>query len=197
MKRALRYLLILVVVLGLCAALFGSTLLGAMGAYLVQAEPPHKADIVLVLAGDASGNRILKAASLVRDGYAPKVLVSGPAGVYGFHECELAIPFAVKAGYPESYFLHFEHNARSTTEEARDSAAKLKELGAHDVLLVTSDYHTRRALRTFRKEVPGVAFTPIAAPDEYFSADGWWHNREGRKTMLYESLKTVASWFGI
>ena len=71
-------------------------ILGALGAYLVQAVPPQKADAALVLAGDGWGNRILTAAQLARDGFFPKVLVSGPDGAYGNNECDLAIPFAVK-----------------------------------------------------------------------------------------------------
>lgn len=197
MKRALRHLLLVAVVLGLSAVLFGDRVLAAMGSYLVEAGPPHKADIALVLAGDSSGRRILKAAELVREGYVPKVLVSGPAGIYGNYECDLAIPFAVKAGFPKSYFVHFEHHALSTTEEAGVAANKLRQLGAHDILIVTSDYHTRRSLRAYRKAAPDLEFTTVAASDKYFTPDGWWHNREGQKAMVYESLKTVASWFGI
>ena len=99
--------------------MFHERIFGAMGSYLVQAEKPVKADVGVVLAGDSRGNRILKAAELVKQGFIPRVLISGPDGNYGFYECDLAIPFAVKAGYPESYFVHFENTARSTEEEAR------------------------------------------------------------------------------
>jgi uncharacterized SAM-binding protein YcdF (DUF218 family) len=178
--------------------LFHQSLLGAVGSYLVQADPPVKADIGVVLAGDSRGNRILKAAELVREGYIPSVLVSGPDGTYGFSECDLAIPFAVKAGYPESYFLHFENTARSTQDEARVVVEELHRRGVHSVLVVTSDYHTRRSGRMYRSAAPpDLKITVVAAPDPYFTPDGWWHNREGRKTALYESMKTVASWFGI
>ena len=37
----------------------------------------------------------------------------------------------------------------------------------------------------------------IAAPDEFFRADSWWHNREGRKTIYMEWSKTVASFLGM
>ena len=100
------------------------------------------------------------------------MLVSGPSGIYGYHECDLAIPFAVKAGYPESYFVHFENDARSTQEEARDAVARLRQLGAHKVLLVTSDYHTRRAGKIFRAAAPDLQFIVIAAPDASFTAGG-------------------------
>jgi uncharacterized SAM-binding protein YcdF (DUF218 family) len=151
----------------------------------------------LVLAGDSNGHRILKAAELVREGYAPRVVVSGPAGNYGFYECDLAIPFAVKAGYPESEFVRFPHEAHSTREEAAAAAGELHSLGAHRVLLVTSLYHTRRAGGLLRAAAPDLTFIVVAAPDENFTPDGWWHNREARKTFLLEWLKTAAGWFNI
>jgi uncharacterized SAM-binding protein YcdF (DUF218 family) len=160
----------------------------------VAAEPPTKADAIVVLAGDSRGNRILKAAELVKQGYAPKAIVSGPDGTYGFYECDLAIPFAVKAGYLESYFVHLENRARSTREEAHVAVAELRRMGVHRVLVVTSDFHTRRAGRMYREEAPDLEIHMVAAPDTYFSADGWWHNREGRKTLFLEWSKTLASW---
>ncbi len=176
------------------ALIFHSAILAALGRYLVSAGPPEKADIVVVLAGDASGNRILKAANLVRQGYAPKVLVSGPAGMYDFSECDLEIPFAVRRGFPESYFLHFENHAHSTQEEAQAVIPELRRLGAKNILLVTSDFHTRRAGRIFRRMAPGLTFHVVAAPDVYFTPGAWWENREGRKTFAIEWMKTLAEW---
>jgi uncharacterized SAM-binding protein YcdF (DUF218 family) len=177
--------------------LFRASVLGGLGAYLVKAEAPRKSDVIFVLGGDAAGNRILKAGELVREGYAPHAIVSGPGGFYGVHECELAIPFAVKAGYPESYFVHFEHDALSTMEESAVTVAELRRMGAHSVMLVTSDYHTRRAGKIFRASAPDIDWNIVAAPDRYFSAHGWWHNREGRKTFMMEWMKTVAEWLGL
>lgn len=192
-----RKLVLILTVAILASLLFHAQIFSVLGSYLVHQDQPKHADLALVLAGDATGNRIVRAAELVRQGYVPKVVVSGPSGVYGLHECDLAIPFAVRAGYPESYFVHFEHDAHSTQEEAANAAAELKRLGARHVLLVTSDYHTRRAGRILRAAAPDVEFTVVAAPDLYFSAGGWWHNREGRKTFLVEWEKTVANWFGV
>jgi uncharacterized SAM-binding protein YcdF (DUF218 family) len=179
------------------ALLLHSTILGALGGYLVQAGEPQKADIALVLAGDFLGNRVLKAASLVRDGYAPKVLVSGPPGVYGYFESDLAIPFAVKNGYPESYFLNFKNQAHSTMEEARASVPELRRMGVQKVLLVTSNFHTRRSGRIFRATAPDMTFYVVAADDPSFSPKGWWKSREGRKTFVMEWMKTVAEWVGM
>jgi uncharacterized SAM-binding protein YcdF (DUF218 family) len=179
------------------ALIFHSAILAGLGGYLVNAGPPQKADIAVVLGGDPSGNRILKAAELVRQGFTARILVSGPTGMYDYAECDLEIPFAVRRGYPESYFVRFEHRARSTGEEAEVVVPELWRLGAKTVLLVTSDYHTRRAGRIFRKAAPDLTFDVVAAPDPYFTASAWWKNREGRKTFAIEWMKTVAEWFGI
>jgi uncharacterized SAM-binding protein YcdF (DUF218 family) len=195
--RKLRILALVCVILAALGLVFHQRILGAVGSYLIQAEPPERADVAVVLAGDGRGSRILKAAELVKDGFVPQALVSGPDGNFGFYECDLAIPFAVKAGYPESYFIHFENTARSTVDEARVVVEELRRRGVHSVLVVTSDYHTRRAGRMYRNAAPDLKITMVAAPDKYFTQDGWWHNREGQKTALYESMKTVAAWVGL
>ncbi len=163
----------------------------------MRAEPPAPADLIVVLAGDYSGHRILTAADLVRRGFASKALVSGPSGEYGLHETDLAIPFAVRHGIPESYFIPLPNDSRSTREEASDVLAALTRLHARRVDIVTSDYHTRRAGNIYRAQAPGLEIHMVAAPDLYFTAGGWWHNREGRKTCLLEWMKTVATWFGM
>jgi len=37
----------------------------------------------------------------------------------------------------------------------------------------------------------------VAAPDLHFTIQGWWHDREGRKTFALEWAKTFAGWAGI
>ncbi len=190
MKRVLLFLAAAVVLL----VLFHATLLAALGNFLVKAGPPQKADIIVVLAGDGFGHRILTAGDLIREGYAAQAIISGPDGNYGNYECDLAIPFAVKAGDPESDFIHLEHHARSTVEEAQVVVKKLREMGVKRALLLTSIYHTRRAGNIFRRAAPDLDFIVVSAPDEFFKPDSWWHNREASKTFAYEWMKTIAEW---
>ena len=171
--------------------------LSALGGYLIHDETPTQADMVVVLAGDYLGNRILTAADLVRRGLAPKALVSGPGNVYGQYESDLAIAFAVRQGFPESYFVPFPNDSTSTAAEADAVIPELRKLHAHRIDIVTSNFHTRRAGNIYRARAHDLDFHMIAAPDTYFSRDGWWKNREGRKTLLTEWEKTVATWFGI
>lgn len=190
----LRKLAVAVALAAVLVAVAHRPLLRAAGNFLVEAQNPVRADLVLVLSGDGHGLRLLHGAELVRQGYASQVLVSGPDGVYGLHECDIAIPFAVKAGYPESYFLHLENSARSTREEAAVSVAELRRRGARRVLVVTSDYHTRRSGVLFREAAPDLEIIMVAARDHDFTADGWWLSRQGRKIFLYEWLKTFDTW---
>ncbi len=171
--------------------------MGWMGAFLVDSERPLHADVIVVLAGDPFGHRILRGAELATEGYAPKVLVSGPAGIYGMHESELAIPFAVKHGYSNALFIAVPHSAHSTEEEAQALLPALEKLKTRTVIVVTSDYHTRRRSRILHSRWPGIEVHMVAAADEYFSASGWWHTREGRKTFFLECTKTLASLVGI
>jgi uncharacterized SAM-binding protein YcdF (DUF218 family) len=170
--------------------------LGALGQYLVSTDSAVQADIVVVLAGDGYGHRILRAGELVRQGLAPTALVSGPEGLYGYYESELAIPFAVQQGYPASWFVPFRNKALSTREEASAIVPELRKLGVHRCLLVTSDYHTRRAGRAFRSTAPEIAFRVIAARDEFFRPGGWWRTRQSLKQGVLEWMKTIADWFG-
>ena len=112
-------------------------------------------------------------------------------------ESELAVNFAVKKGYPADYFVQFPHRALSTRAEARVLVPELRRLGAHSFLLVTSDYHTRRAGRYFRRLADGLDMRVVAAPDEYFRWNSWWRNREAQKIFYMEWSKTVAGLFGL
>ena len=170
--------------------------LAALGRALVRNDGPAKADIVVVLAGDQFGHRIEKGAELVRAGYAPLVLVSGPGSFYGNYESDLAIAFIVRHGYPAEWFVPVTHCSRSTKEEAVVLLRELQRRNVHRFLLVTSDYHTGRAGRIFTAAERDIGYTPemrlVAAPDEFFRADSWWHSREGEKTAFNEWAKTLA-----
>jgi len=168
-----------------------------MGAYLVRTDKPAPADAVVVLAGDFTGARVLTGANLVKQGLAPKALVSGPDEVYGMFECEPAIAFAVGHGYPQTYFVRAPNRARSTREEVASLLPYLHQMGIHRVDLVTSNFHTRRAGKIFRAMAPDLETHVVGASDLYFQPDTWWHTREGRKTFFYEAVKTVTGWFGI
>jgi uncharacterized SAM-binding protein YcdF (DUF218 family) len=175
--------------------------LTALGRALIHDEGAGKAEIAVVLGGDQWGFRLLKAAELVRQGYVPQVLVSGPPGMYDINEADAAIQFAVRRGYPAGWFIPLRHPGLSTREEAGYVLDTLKQRNIHSFLLVTSSYHTARARRIFlsaeRERGGGPDLRAVASADKFFSASGWWHDREGRKLVFMEWTKTVTAVFGI
>ena len=194
-----RFLLLAVLLLAV-VFLARSWWLSRLGYALIHDEGPAKAEIAVVLAGDLYGNRILKSGELVRQGYVPAVLVSGPAGIYGLHESDLAIALAVRKGFPAEWFIPFPIEAHSTREEATAILPELRRRNVKSFLLVTSDYHTARARRIYLATERASGYVPqmrtVASPDEFFRPDSWWRTREGQKTVFIEWSKTVATAFG-
>jgi uncharacterized SAM-binding protein YcdF (DUF218 family) len=184
------------------AALLGRSLwLPLLGYALVHDDGPAKADIAVVLAGDSWGHRIEKAAELIREGYVPAALISGPPGFYGLHESDYAIAYAVRLGFPAPWFIPLPHSALSTRDEASVVLVELRRRNVRSFLLITSDFHTARARRIFlaaeRQMAGGPAMRTVAAPDEHFRPDSWWRNRESQKTAFFEWTKTFANALGM
>ena len=81
--------------------------------------------------------------------------------------------------------------------EAQAVLPEIRREGLKHILLVTSNYHTRRAGRCFRKLADGLSMRVIAAPDENFRWDSWWLNREAQKVFYMEWSKTIFSFVGM
>jgi uncharacterized SAM-binding protein YcdF (DUF218 family) len=195
----LKLVLAAVVIIGV--AYFARSLWLPMAGYaLIHSDAPAKADIAVVLAGDPQGRRIEKAAQLTKAGYVSQVLVSGPPGVYGINESDLAVQFIEHKGYPPQWFIPFPDPSHSTKEESRYILRELQRRNVHSFLLVTSDFHSGRARRIFLETEREMGYSPpfqtVAAPDEFFHADSWWRNREAQKTVFIEWWKTLANALG-
>ena len=164
--------------------------------FLIEDHPPEKAEIIVVLAGDGYGRRILRAVELVEQGYAPRVLVNGSAEFYGLNESQAAIEFAVQRGAPRRVLEAFPNEAKSTIEEAKIVDDELTRQGVSKALVVTSDFHTRRSRSLFAARGSGkVKYVFVASTYPEFDPEAWWHSRQGTKTLFLEYLKTVYTWF--
>jgi uncharacterized SAM-binding protein YcdF (DUF218 family) len=177
--------------------LFSEPILWKLGSLLVLSEPPQQADLIEVPGGDYAGNRVLKTCELLRAGYAPKAFVTGEAMFYGKHESQLAIDFAGTHGCAPNFFLSSDYPAVSTLSEFKDLIPRLRAMGVHKVLLITSPSHTARATRVFRRLAPDLEIHTVASFDPKWNNGYWWKTREGRKVWFFESSKTIADYFGI
>jgi uncharacterized SAM-binding protein YcdF (DUF218 family) len=190
----------LIILLGavLLSLLMAQPVAVSLGAYLIRDDGAAPADAALVLAGDATGGRILRGCELARAGLVRTVYMSGPFAVYGRNEADLAIDFAVARGCDPRWFQPLYTNADSTRDEANIYVSALRSRGVKSLLLVTSAYHTRRAKAVFEKVAQGSpAIRAVAVPDAATAPERWWKTRPARKVIFMEWTKTFAEWIGL
>lgn len=163
-----------------------------LGNFLVYSQPPEPADLILVMGGDFWGPRVTAAAELAQRGFAPLVLISGPP-YRDRPEGELAVDSLVKQGYPSGWFAVFGHNETSTLGEVLALRGELTRRHVRWVLVVTSDYHSRRCALLFRLFCPGFHFTFAPAPDSHYHAERWWSDPSSRALFFSEWSKILGS----
>ncbi len=170
--------------------------LGWAGNFLVKTDPLEVADIIVALAGDGSGRRLLRAVELVEQGYAPRVLISGPRAAYGVRESDLALEFARREGLDMKILEGFPIDATSTLRELAFVDRELQRRGVRKALVITSNFHTRRARNIYRKHTSGaIEYIFVAAGSPHFDPDSWWETRDGKEVFVIEYIKTLNSWF--
>ncbi len=176
-RRGAKVILWSVIILGGCAAVFASA------RFLVIDKPKH-ADAILVLAGETN-IRLMLAIQLATEGYAPRVIVDVPdwTRFYGRSELDLAREWASAQQVPVAICPT---HGLSTKDEAKEAASCLDAAQARSTLIVTSDFHTRRALSILQHEVPAHEFSIAAAYDPTEFGVKWWQHRQWTKTNFYE-----------
>ena len=193
--RGCLVLLLILFLLLVALWLLRAPILTAVARSFIEDDGQQKADAIVVLGGDEYGTRILTAARLATEGYAPYVIVSGPPAL-AEHESDITIHYAETKGYPASLFHPLINNCDSTRSETAFIGKYLKAQGIHKILLVTSNYHTRRAAYLMRLQNPWLWVVVVPAPDRYFIPNVWWKTRGGQKAFALEAMKRVATRLG-
>ena len=160
-------------------------------------EPLEHADALVVLSDDNFyADRASHAAQLFREGVAPTVVASGRrlrpnAGISELMEHDL-----VERGVPKEKILRLSHDADSTREEAASLAKLAEERHWKGIVVVTSNYHTRRARYIFKRVFPaGITVRVASARDGSFDPERWWEKRESIKLFGRELAgMVVAMW---
>lgn len=151
-------------------------------------DPLEKADVLIVLSDDNFyADRATRAAELFREGKAPLIVASGrrlrpSAGVAELMEHDL-----IERGVPKDKILRFAQDGDSTREEAESLAKLAKTKKWHKAIVVTSNYHTRRARYTFRHVFPqDIEIQVASARDGDFNPENWWEKRESTRLFIHE-----------
>jgi uncharacterized SAM-binding protein YcdF (DUF218 family) len=142
-----------------------------------------KGDELVVLGG--GDGRAERAAELYHQGVAPGILCTG----YG--DCASNVLVLERSGV-SSTVITAEPNALTTLQNAQLSIPMLRKMGAHRIILVTSWYHSRRALAVFRHVAPDLQF---ASRPAYLGYEPKKLNREGfSEHVNIEYLKLLDYW---
>ena len=172
-------------------------LLRAAGGFWIVQDRMEPADVIIVIGDDDfTADRATEAAALFHGGWAPLIVASGRMLRPYSTIADLMTQDLESRGVPAKAIVRFSHRASNTLEEAKDLQVLIAQNGWRRILLVTSNYHTRRAQYIFRKVLPAnVSLEVVGAFDAEFEPDTWWQSRQGRKIFLLETLGyLVAVW---
>lgn len=168
------------------ALLFAAT----SGSFLVVNDL-QQADTIVVLAGETH-QRPAHGMQLLAQNSAGKMLLDVPAGevIYNRSQIDVATDYIQASPYRQSVQICPIYGL-STKTEAQDVARCLQNSGVRRVLVVTSDYHSRRARSIFQHELKGyeVFVTPTSDPQQFGTA--WWQHRQWAKTNFDEWLRLI------
>ena len=176
---------------------------------LIVEKSLARADAILVLGGSAAYlERTDKAAELFKNGVTTRIYLTDDGERSGWSRLEQRnIPFVELArrnligqGVPTENIEVLKPAAEGTIYEARSLAEVSKTKNLKTILLVTSAYHTRRALQTFER-----AFAIESSPSEIgieYAATGrqtpapfvWWFSAFGWQAVAGEYVKSVYYW---
>jgi uncharacterized SAM-binding protein YcdF (DUF218 family) len=199
MFRLFKRLALALLILGLLAVVGylcrAALLSGAANAWIVR-QPVAKADLIIVLAGGPE-TRPFEAARLFQQGIAPRVLLTNPKTSeitkLGLIPAEpgLTHDILVRNSVPASSIVIAPEIVKSTYDESIAVSDWARSNHIHSVLVVTDDFHTRRALWIFSKRLRplGIHVAVDAVPAREYTPQNWWQHEQGIVAFQNELLK--------
>jgi len=152
--------------------------------FLCVDNGPVRADVMVVLGGE-SRDRPERAMELFRAQAAPRILVSG------LGDAKIYQRFLVTAGVP-ARLIQMEDQSRTTRENVINVVRLLRQQRAHRVIIVTSWYHSRRALACFEHYGPEMQF--YSRPSYFASRRADWARLKMTHRIYLEYLKLLGYW---
>lgn len=170
----------------------------AVESFLVLPCSTSQADAIVLMAGSRQVREPI-ASRLYRDGVAPKVLLTNdgvradfsPKHGRNLYLVEWAKEDLVEKGVPENAIVLLKYTASGTIHDALNTREYVRtHPEIRRLLVVTSDYHTRRTLWAFQRvfEGEGILIEVYPVPDP---SESWWR----RVLVLYIEFLKYAYYF--
>lgn len=182
-KRTPRSIAAICIAAALLGCLYPVAIVSA-GSLLTVQDPAVPSDIIVVLGGDGPP-RAARAAALWHQGLAPRILVTGRG------DCNSIMQAMVEAGVDRTVFTT-ECRSATTWENAEFSAPILAGMHIRKALLVTSWFHSRRAMQRFSSLMPDIKWVSLPAERTksywrlVFAVDGVQIFKEYPKALFYD-----------
>lgn len=191
MFKCLKILIAFIILVALLYIGYGFILKEA-GRFLYYKDELKPADVIVVLAGEET-ERVEHGVKLFKEGWSRKdrmILTGGPL-VWKYTWASLMQEHAVHLGMPRNAIV-LADRSRTTEEDALFTKEIMDKYGYKSCIIVTSPYHSRRALKIFKRGM-GDKIKIISAPAEesWFKFDEWWKRERDRARVLDEYSKFI------
>jgi uncharacterized SAM-binding protein YcdF (DUF218 family) len=196
LRGILKWLLVFIVIWAILAPVAARA--------LIVSAPLASADAIVVMSGSSTYvERTQKAAELYREGRAPLVLLTDDQTRGGWSSAlqrnpyfvERATDELIKQGVPAEKIRIAPGVASSTHDEALLLKDYATAQGLRSLLVVTSAYHSRRALRSLRQTFDGTGTTigldAVPPGSQTPSPAFWWLQTEGWRSVGGEYVKLI------
>jgi len=161
--------------------------------YIFIGVKPQKADLAIIF-GTRHQESLLKAFELYRDGFIPRILLSGGVNKETKKiEAEEMARHLIEMGVEERDLI-LENKSTSTLENVLFSKRIIEKVIGFDnikkIILIVKHYHSRRAAMTAKRYFPAaVKLIPITYEIYGFTKKNWYESELGRKKVLNEWKK--------
>jgi len=160
----------------------------------------RQADAIVVLSGSAVlRERVEKAAELYKEGLAPRIILTNDNQQGSWDNAQQRNPFFFEKSFDELVSRNVPKDAievlktpvSSTHDEAQivESYGRQHQFGS--IMIITSDYHSRRALWTFHRVIGKGQISVGVEPVISTSPWSWWLHLSGWKSIPVELVKFV------
>lgn len=176
---------------------------------LITSKPVGKADAIVILSGAADhAQRARGGAEAYHSGVAATIWITDDDQRGGWDDTEKGNPYFVdrinalliNEGVPASAIERLPGKVYGTVDEAGSVLANARDRNYKSLLIVTSDYHSLRALWTFErtaeKVAPGMEIGLARCPsgESYPDRYTWWLTPRGWRTVGAEYVKFCWYW---
>ncbi len=166
-----------------------SLLIFGVGRYLATEDSLEKADAIVAVSGGDTSSRTAKAIALYQQEYAPLLVFSGAAkDPRSPSNAKVMKEQALKSGVPAQSIV-IDEASRDTKENAKGVKQILG--GSEKIILVTSQYHQKRAHTELQEALPKAQIIDAPAKDKNWNVRTWWLTPYGWWITVGEVVKNV------